>query len=118
MADSSEHLRGHESPSEATENAKEKKQDAPAPGPESPPAAAAPTQYPPPMVFAVNMFALYISIFCVALDNTIISTAIPQITDQFQALDDVGWYGSGRSPPVALPVERSRMLMFAPKPTL
>lgn len=27
-------------------------------------------------------------------DNTIISTAIPRITDQFKALDDVGWYGS------------------------
>ena len=42
------------------------------------------------------MFALYLSIFCVALDNTIISTAIPQITDQFHALEDVGWYGSGQ----------------------
>ena len=29
-------------------------------------------------------------------DNTIIATAIPKITDHFQALDDVGWYGSGR----------------------
>ena len=27
-------------------------------------------------------------------DNTIIATAIPKITDQFQALEDVGWYGS------------------------
>lgn len=27
-------------------------------------------------------------------DNTIIATAIPRITDQFQALEDVGWYGS------------------------
>jgi MFS family permease len=29
-----------------------------------------------------------------ALDNTIIATAIPKITDQFNSLDDVGWYGS------------------------
>ena len=29
-----------------------------------------------------------------ALDNTIIATAIPRITDDFHALDDVGWYGS------------------------
>ena len=35
-----------------------------------------------------------IGVFCVALDNTIIATAIPRITDQFHALDDVGWYGS------------------------
>ncbi|KAF2185102.1 MFS general substrate transporter, partial [Zopfia rhizophila CBS 207.26] len=27
-------------------------------------------------------------------DNTIIATAIPRITDQFKALNDVGWYGS------------------------
>lgn len=27
-------------------------------------------------------------------DNTIIATAIPRITDQFKALEDVGWYGS------------------------
>ena len=33
-------------------------------------------------------------------DNTIIATAIPKITDHFKALDDVGWYGSGRHAPV------------------
>lgn len=27
-------------------------------------------------------------------DNTIIATAIPKITDQFNSLNDVGWYGS------------------------
>lgn len=27
-------------------------------------------------------------------DNTIIATAIPRITDQFQAIEHVGWYGS------------------------
>jgi MFS family permease len=27
-------------------------------------------------------------------DNTIIATAIPRITDQFHALNDVGWYGA------------------------
>lgn len=30
-----------------------------------------------------------------SLDQTIIATAIPKITDQFQALDLVGWYASG-----------------------
>jgi MFS family permease len=29
-----------------------------------------------------------------ALDNTILATAVPRITDQFNALDDIGWYGS------------------------
>jgi MFS family permease len=30
----------------------------------------------------------------VALDMTIIATAIPKITDQFKGLDLVGWYGA------------------------
>jgi hypothetical protein len=37
---------------------------------------------------------LQLAVLCVSLDNTIIATAIPKITDQFQALSDVGWYGS------------------------
>ncbi|KAG2417902.1 hypothetical protein HFD88_001001 [Aspergillus terreus] len=37
---------------------------------------------------------LCLAVFLVALDNTIIATAIPRITDQFKALEDVGWYGS------------------------
>ncbi|MCJ1243902.1 MFS sugar transporter [Trapelia coarctata] len=40
------------------------------------------------------MVALCLAVFLVALDNTIIATAIPRITDQFQALNDVGWYAS------------------------
>ncbi|KAJ7059774.1 putative MFS multidrug transporter [Mycena amicta] len=40
------------------------------------------------------MVALCLSVFLVALDITIIATAIPHITDEFQSLDDVGWYGS------------------------
>ncbi|KAJ5462654.1 hypothetical protein N7475_007598 [Penicillium sp. IBT 31633x] len=38
--------------------------------------------------------ALCLGIFCMSLDVTIITTAIPRITDQFDSLDDVGWYGS------------------------
>ncbi|KAJ7234191.1 major facilitator superfamily domain-containing protein [Mycena haematopus] len=39
----------------------------------------------------ILMIALSLSVFLVALDNTIIATAIPKITDQFKSLDDVGW---------------------------
>ena len=39
-------------------------------------------------------FGLFLATFVVALDNTIISTAIPRITTVFNSLDDVGWYGS------------------------
>jgi len=34
--------------------------------------------------------ALCLSVFLMALDNTIIATAIPKITDQFHSLADVG----------------------------
>ncbi|KAL9107727.1 MAG: hypothetical protein Q9227_007442 [Pyrenula ochraceoflavens] len=39
-------------------------------------------------------FGLCVSTFVVALDNTIIATAIPKITTVFDSLNDVGWYGS------------------------
>ncbi|KAJ7229759.1 major facilitator superfamily domain-containing protein [Mycena haematopus] len=42
----------------------------------------------------VLMFALGLSVFLVALDNTIIDTAVPKITDEFNSLKDVGWYSS------------------------
>ncbi|KAJ5096909.1 MFS transporter [Penicillium angulare] len=38
--------------------------------------------------------ALCASLFCMSLDGTILATAIPEITTQFNSLDDVGWYGS------------------------
>jgi MFS family permease len=41
-----------------------------------------------------HQIALCLSVFCMALDNTILATAIPRITDQFKSLDDIGWYGS------------------------
>ncbi|KAK4616533.1 MFS-type efflux pump MFS1 [Fulvia fulva] len=40
------------------------------------------------------MIAICLAVFCMCLDMTIISTAIPRITDDFRALDDVGWYAS------------------------
>lgn len=51
-------------------------------------------EYPKKMKLALITIALCLSVFCMALDNTIISTAIPRITDEFHAIDDVGWYGS------------------------
>ncbi|KEF62586.1 uncharacterized protein A1O9_00559 [Exophiala aquamarina CBS 119918] len=44
--------------------------------------------------FHVVMLGLYLAIFLVALDRTIISVAIPEITDTFNSIGDVGWYGS------------------------
>ena len=39
-------------------------------------------------------FGLCLTTFVIALDNTIIATAIPKITSVFNSLEDVGWYGS------------------------
>ncbi|KAL8661130.1 MAG: hypothetical protein Q9202_005892 [Teloschistes flavicans] len=52
------------------------------------------SQYPSTKKVAVIMVALYLAMFLVALDRTIISTAVPRITDEFNSLGDVGWYGS------------------------
>lgn len=43
---------------------------------------------------AVVLLALCVSNFLVALDTTIIATAIPAISDDFHSLPDVGWYVS------------------------
>ncbi|KPI45690.1 putative HC-toxin efflux carrier TOXA [Cyphellophora attinorum] len=51
-------------------------------------------EYPTGLKFAVITLALCLAVFLVALDNTIIATAIPKITDRFNALGDIGWYGS------------------------
>jgi MFS family permease len=51
-------------------------------------------EYPTKLKLALITTGLCLSVFCMSLDNTIIATAIPRITDQFHALDDVGWYGS------------------------
>ncbi|KAJ5143534.1 uncharacterized protein N7515_002321 [Penicillium bovifimosum] len=51
-------------------------------------------EYPSSWRLALITVALCFCVFCVALDNTIIATAIPKITDQFNSLEDVGWYGS------------------------
>ncbi|KAF6816720.1 major facilitator superfamily transporter [Colletotrichum musicola] len=37
---------------------------------------------------------LCLTLFLVGLDNIIISTAIPRITDEFRSINDIGWYGS------------------------
>ncbi|KAK3631642.1 MFS sugar transporter [Elasticomyces elasticus] len=50
--------------------------------------------YPKATELILITFALCLSVFCVALDNTIIATAIPRITDQFNSINDIGWYGS------------------------
>jgi len=52
------------------------------------------TEYPTGVTLGLIVLALCLSVFTMALDNSIIATAIPKITDQFHSLPDVGWYAS------------------------
>ncbi|CAI7596834.1 unnamed protein product [Penicillium discolor] len=56
--------------------------------------ALAEPEYPGPAQVALIMTCILCAIFIMSLDRTIISTAIPQITNEFNSLDDIGWYGS------------------------
>ena len=50
--------------------------------------------YPPTSKVLVILACLFTVLFLVALDRLIIGVAIPSITDDFNSLGDVGWYGS------------------------
>ncbi|KAI4123198.1 MAG: hypothetical protein LQ338_005379 [Usnochroma carphineum] len=50
--------------------------------------------YPPTSKVVVIIGGLGLVLFLVALDRLIVGVAIPSITDQFDSLGDVGWYGS------------------------
>ncbi|SPQ23149.1 342eff8d-c4f9-42f6-99fd-6453fa1d3948 [Thermothielavioides terrestris] len=50
------------------------------------------SRYPHGLRLAVIILSNMIAMFLVALDRTIIGTAVPRITDDFHALQDVGWY--------------------------
>ncbi|KAG0645789.1 putative efflux pump gsfJ [Hyphodiscus hymeniophilus] len=51
-------------------------------------------EYPKGLQFFFILLALVLSIFMVALDLTIVATAIPKITDDFHSVSQIGWYGS------------------------
>ncbi|KAM3089137.1 hypothetical protein ACMFMG_000752 [Clarireedia jacksonii] len=53
-------------------------------------------KYPKGIKLAVIIASLAASVFLCALDETIIATAISRITDDFKALNDVGWYRSAQ----------------------
>lgn len=53
------------------------------------------SDYPTKFPLVMIVVALCLAVFMMALDMTIVATAIPKITDQFKSLDQVGWYESG-----------------------
>jgi Co/Zn/Cd efflux system component len=50
--------------------------------------------YPTGLKLIVIISALLLAVFLVALDQTIVATAIPKITDRFHSVSDIGWYGA------------------------
>lgn len=62
--------------------------------PKENPSAEEQIDYPAGVRLALVVFSVFVSMFLLALDRLIISTAIPAITDEFHSLPDVGWYGS------------------------
>ncbi|XXG98465.1 hypothetical protein Hte_004789 [Hypoxylon texense] len=50
--------------------------------------------YPHGIKLALIMGSSYMTMFLVALDRLIVTTAIPKITDDFHSVTDIGWYGS------------------------
>lgn len=49
---------------------------------------------PKTLKFWLILTSNFLAMFLVALDRTIVATAIPTITDEFHSLGDIGWYGS------------------------
>jgi MFS family permease len=45
--------------------------------------------------FWLVILSVYLAFFLIALDRMIIATAIPSITNSFDSITDIGWYGSG-----------------------
>ncbi|KAE8449402.1 hypothetical protein EG329_008303 [Mollisiaceae sp. DMI_Dod_QoI] len=50
--------------------------------------------YPSGPKLALLMMSIFVGMFLVSLDRLIISTAIPQITNDFNSAGEIGWYGT------------------------
>ncbi|CAI6088454.1 unnamed protein product [Clonostachys chloroleuca] len=51
-------------------------------------------EYPSGPRFWVIVFALCLVGFLISLDSTVIATAVPEISNEFDSLSDIGWYSS------------------------
>jgi MFS family permease len=60
----------------------------------TPTTATEDTAYPTGPRLWILVASIFVAMFLVSLDRLIISTAIPQITDDFKSVTDIGWYGS------------------------
>ncbi|KAL5324581.1 hypothetical protein ACEPPN_009127 [Leptodophora sp. 'Broadleaf-Isolate-01'] len=71
------------------------------------------TEYPTGIRFAILTVSLMLMVFMVALDTTIMATAIPAITTQFHSIADIGWYtGAYLLPVMALQPSFGKIYTF------
>jgi hypothetical protein len=52
------------------------------------------TAYPSGLKLALLIASIFVSLFLISLDRLIVATAIPAITNEFNSVKDIGWYGS------------------------
>jgi MFS family permease len=90
LPDTSSYHRTSQDSSHNTEGRPEPSSETPTPTKDDPPDA----EYPPRRTVVIVMAGIFMTAFLVALDRTIIATAIPRITDEFHSLGDIGWYAS------------------------
>lgn len=76
-------------------------------------------EFPPTPILILLTISLCLIVFTIALDNTILATAVPKITSDFHTLEDVGWYGSAYilTMTATLPTFGKIYTMFNPKIT-
>lgn len=72
------------------------KDSAKPPAPKGPPGGGGfpAVEYPTGFRLYANIVSLYLASFLTALDRTIVVNAIPTITDRFNSVGDISWYGS------------------------
>lgn len=58
------------------------------------PPATEPGYKPKTFKFWAIMLSVFLALFLVALDRTIVATAAPRITDEFDSQGDIGWYAA------------------------
>lgn len=60
----------------------------------TPAPAADDIEYPKGVKLALLIASVFVSLFLISLDRLIVATAIPAITNEFNSVKDIGWYGS------------------------
>ncbi|KAI1851283.1 hypothetical protein JX265_012304 [Neoarthrinium moseri] len=79
---------------DASNEGTEEKSQSPSPKAVSQAAGPPAVSYPGPLMGSLFTISLLLAQFLVALDMSIITTAIPTISSEFHSVDQIGWYGS------------------------